>query len=137
MASKRQTRSEQGGIAELRKAAGAWLREKREAAGLSQRVLAQKLGIDYYTFISQIESGRGKVPSDRHEDYAEALGVDAREFALTMLRYCEPELYRMIFEDAVDTKPVVEPAAKPVAGVQSIEERLRVLEAKLAQGNRT
>ncbi|HBT68115.1 MAG TPA: XRE family transcriptional regulator, partial [Agrobacterium sp.] len=39
--------------AALRREAGLWLKEKREALGMSQRELAVKVGIEYYTFISQ------------------------------------------------------------------------------------
>ena len=49
-------------LAEIRKVSGAWLREKREAAGLSQKAVAELVGFDYYTFISQVECGRGKIP---------------------------------------------------------------------------
>jgi len=46
----------------LRREAGIWLKELREARGLSQRDLANLVGVEYYTFISQIESGRGRIP---------------------------------------------------------------------------
>lgn len=81
----------------LRRAGGAWLKARREAAGLSQRELAVRIDIDYYTFISQLESGRGRVPVDRYEKYALAIGVVPRVFALTMLRYHEPVLFQLIF----------------------------------------
>ena len=110
-------------IAELRKISGAWLRAKRESANLSQRALADKLNISYYTFISQIESGRGKVPSDRYEKYAEALGVKPREFALVMLRNSEPEIYRLIFGDETDLRIL--------SDVESLETRLLRVESKL------
>lgn len=46
----------------LRQEAGRWLKQMRESQNLSQRELARRLELDYYTFISQIESGRGRVP---------------------------------------------------------------------------
>ncbi|MDC0400369.1 helix-turn-helix domain-containing protein, partial [Alphaproteobacteria bacterium] len=58
--------------AKLRKEAGRWLRVRREELGLSQRELARRVKIDYYTFISQIEAGRGRVPSDRLQEWATA-----------------------------------------------------------------
>ncbi|MDO1585591.1 helix-turn-helix domain-containing protein [Rhizobium oryzicola] len=111
-----------GDIAELRKEAGLWLRDKRETAGLSQRELATKVGFDYYTFISQIEAGRGKVPSERYEAYSVALNLDPREFAITMLRYNDPHTYALIFGER-------EQSANP--DVAALEERLRRLEAML------
>ncbi len=83
----------------LRREAGAWLREKREAAGLSQRELAGRVGIEYYTFISQIEAGRGRVPAERYEAYAHAVGVPPRDFVKIMMRYNDPITYAILFGD--------------------------------------
>lgn len=108
----------------LRREGGAWLKEKREAAGLSQRELAAKVGIEYYTFISQIEAGRGRVPAERFEAYASALKVSPRDFTMTMLRYNEPIVFRLLAD------PKDEVQAKP-ASLSELEERLRRLEARL------
>jgi len=81
---------------ELRKKAGIWLRTRREDLGLSQRVLADRVNMEYYTFISQIESGKGRVPADRLRNWAEALEVDPREFALTLMQYYDPHTYNLI-----------------------------------------
>ena len=77
------------GVQDLRREGGRWLKEQREKAGLSQRQLAFKVGADYYTFISQLETGRGRIPPDRYRDWAEALGVpprDLRAVAFAVLR---------------------------------------------------
>jgi transcriptional regulator with XRE-family HTH domain len=84
-------------VQELRKEAGAWLRELREVRGLSQRRLAAQLGSDYYTFVSQLETGRGRIPPDRYEAWAEALGVPPFDFVKKLLRYYDPETYRILF----------------------------------------
>ena len=123
MAARVQSQKETSTIAELRKEAGVWLRSKREEAGFSQRELAAKVGFEYYTFISQIESGRGKLPADRYESYAEALDVQPREFATTMLRYNDPHIYGMIFGSDGE--------ADKQQDISAIENRLRLLEAKL------
>ena len=81
-----------------RKQAGTWLKELRGRAGLSQIELAQILGLKYYTFISQVENGFGRVPTDSLEAWAVALGVDPAVFARELLAYYEPELYRLLFE---------------------------------------
>lgn len=83
---------------DLRRAAGIWLRTQRETQSLSQTELAKKLGLEYYTFISQIENGRGKIPPHRYEDWAIALGVPTRDFALRMMQYYDPITYGLIFE---------------------------------------
>lgn len=72
---------------ELRRLGGRWLKERRERAGLSQRQLAEILGVEYYTFISQIETGHGRIPPDRYAAWAEAIrsgsvGFRARDPAL-------------------------------------------------------
>jgi transcriptional regulator with XRE-family HTH domain len=82
----------------LRKLAGTWLKELRGRAGLSQIELARVLGFKYYTFISQVENGFGRVPTESLEQWARALGVEPSEFARELLSYYDPELYRLLFE---------------------------------------
>jgi transcriptional regulator with XRE-family HTH domain len=83
---------------ELRKQAGGWLQERRKAAGLSQIELAARLGLKYYTFVSQVENGFGRVPTDSLEGWARALNIPPAEFARHLLAYYEPELHRLLFE---------------------------------------
>ena len=83
---------------QLRKQAGAWLKELRGRAGLSQIQLADVLGFKYYTFISQVENGFGRVPVESMEAWAKALGADPTDFAKRLLSFYEPELYRLLFE---------------------------------------
>lgn len=78
---------------------GIWLRGLREARGISQRQLADELSLPYYTFISQLETGRGKIPSARYCDWAKALEQEPRDFMMVLLRYYEPEAYGMLFGD--------------------------------------
>lgn len=79
--------------------AGRWLRVKREAAGLTQRELAIKVGALYYTYISQIELGQGKIIPERWPAWAAALDVHPRIFSMKMLQSYEPCAYKMIFGD--------------------------------------
>ena len=81
----------------LRQEAGRWLRELREKRGLSQRELAQKVGAEYYTFISQLEHGRGRIPPDRYLVWARALAVEPREFVQGLMAYYDPVTYEIIF----------------------------------------
>lgn len=83
---------------QLRKQAGAWLKELRGRAGLSQIQLADVLGFKYYTFISQVENGFGRVPVESMEAWAKALGADPTDFAKHLLSFYEPELFRLLFE---------------------------------------
>jgi transcriptional regulator with XRE-family HTH domain len=81
----------------LRRDAGRWLSELREKRGLSQRELAQKVGAEYYTFISQLEHGRGRIPPDRYLVWARALGVEPRAFVRGLMAFYDPVTYEIIF----------------------------------------
>lgn len=85
-------------VYELRRDAGQWLKRLREGQALSQRDLAEKVGVEYYTFISQVESGRGRIPPDRYRLWAKALGVPAREFVMKLMSYYDPVTYRILFD---------------------------------------
>jgi transcriptional regulator with XRE-family HTH domain len=84
-------------VQDLRREGGRWLKELRERAGLSQRELAAKVGAEYYTFISQLETGRGRIPPDRYTQWAEALGVSARDFVRELMRYYDPLTHGILF----------------------------------------
>lgn len=81
----------------LRKQAGDWLKQKRAAAGLSQVDLAARLALKYYTFISQVENGFSRVPTDMMQAWAMHLGLEPAAFAKHLLVYYEPELHRLLF----------------------------------------
>ena len=84
-------------VRRLRQEAGLWLKQLREARGLSQRDLANLVGVDYYTFISQIESGRGRIPPDRYAVFSRSLGVDPAVFVRTILKYYDPVTHELLF----------------------------------------
>ena len=94
------THPQQGHASEaaaLRREAGKWLKDLRQARGLSQRELARQVSVEYYTFISQIESGRGRIPPERYETWAAALAVDVRHFVRTLMSYYDPITYEILF----------------------------------------
>lgn len=80
----------------LREEGGAWLRKQREAIGLTQRELSKILDLKIYTFISQIELGRGRIPQDRYGEWAKALQMDEYDFASKALFYYEPVIYDIV-----------------------------------------
>lgn len=84
---------------QLRQEAGRWLRSRREACEMTQRDLAERVGLRYYTFISQIEGGHGRIPPDQYEAWALALGIEPCDFAKSMLRYYDPFTYRLLFPE--------------------------------------
>lgn len=83
----------------LRKQAGRWLKSLREAHGLSQRQLAHAVGVEYYTFISQLEAGRGRVPPERYTVWARALGVAPKDFVIELMQYYDPITHAILFGD--------------------------------------
>lgn len=91
----------------LRQDAGRWLKQARERADLTQAELAERVGLRYYTFVSQVESGQGRVPIETQGLWAQALGVEPGMFARTLLGWYEPELYRLLFGETAD--PAVAP----------------------------
>jgi transcriptional regulator with XRE-family HTH domain len=85
-------------IQELRREGGKWLRQKRQKANLPQRQLAAKVGAEYYTLVSQLETGRGRVAPDQYHVWAEALNVSPQEFTRAMMRFYDPVTYRILFD---------------------------------------
>lgn len=81
----------------LRRLAGRWLKQKREERNLSQRQLADLLGFEYYTFVSQLETGRGRIPPERYVDWAKALDMDPRDFVYVLMRYYDPITFAILF----------------------------------------
>ena len=84
-------------VQEMRREAGRWLRELREKVGLSQRELANLVHTEYYTFVSQLENGRGRIPPDRYYVWARALQVEPREFVKNLMRYYDPVTFEILF----------------------------------------
>ena len=82
---------------QLRKLAGDWLKQRRADAELSQADLAVRLGLKYYTFISQVENGFSRVPTEIMGAWAKELGIEQAAFAKHLLMYYEPELHRLLF----------------------------------------
>jgi transcriptional regulator with XRE-family HTH domain len=72
---------------QLHNQSGAWLRKLREKQGLSQRELAKRVGAEFYTVVSQLEAGLGRIPPDHYLVWADALGVKPREFVRTVTSY--------------------------------------------------
>ena len=81
------------------------MRELRLQAGLSQREMAAQLGLDYYTFISQLESGVGRVPPERYAEWAKVLRIKPRDFVRTTLYYCAHIAYYVLFGSTVEPSP--------------------------------
>jgi len=57
------------------------------------------VGTEYYTFISQLETGRGRIPPDKYRIWADALSLDARDFVLALLPFYDPITYNILFSE--------------------------------------
>jgi transcriptional regulator with XRE-family HTH domain len=80
-----------------RKLAGTWLKGLRSRAGLTQMELAERLGFKYYSFVSQVENGFGRMPTEKIEAWAQTLGVEPTQFTKTLISFYEPELHRLLY----------------------------------------
>ena len=118
-------------VARLRLEAGLWRKGLREDAGLSQRDLSRHLNLDYYTFISQIESGRGRVPPAQYAAMAKALKVEPHDFAKNMLRFYDPITHDMLFGGEPKQFSPVVPGERKDPKVSQLAKRLAKLEARL------
>ena len=81
----------------LRKRLGVLLRQAREEAGLTQRDIAAHLGYDYYTMVSQIERGLGRIPPEDLTTWATLLKKDPKEFTRLNLYYTDPYVYEALW----------------------------------------
>jgi len=81
----------------LRSNAGVFLKALRTQTQLTQRDVAEALGLRYYTMISQIESGAARVPPEQYAAYAKTLGVDPALFVRKLTQYYDPHTYRALF----------------------------------------
>ncbi len=101
-------------LARRRQEGGAWLRALREKARLSQRELAESVGQVYYSFVSQIEAGKGRVPIAQMELWANALQVSHSYFARGVLKFYDPITHDMLFSegDETDLSKIEDPSAE-------------------------
>ncbi|MDO9427207.1 MAG: helix-turn-helix transcriptional regulator [Methylobacterium sp.] len=95
-------------VRSLRKEAGQELKALREAQGLSQSDIARILNLQQFTFISQLETGRARVPPDQYLVWAKALNIDPKTFVQMLMRYYDPVTHKILF----GTQSSLSPAEK-------------------------
>ncbi|MEM1160988.1 MAG: helix-turn-helix transcriptional regulator [Pseudomonadota bacterium] len=81
---------------DLRRRLGRWLKLRREEKGMTQAELAEALNLRYYSFISQVENGVGRIPQELYPLWSKALNVKEEDFAWVLLAHLEPGLFRML-----------------------------------------
>lgn len=76
---------------------GSFLKSHREQAGFTQKALADSIGLEYYTMISQMELGYVSIPPSLWVPLATTLGMDRSDFSLRCLSSYQPEVYNALF----------------------------------------
>jgi transcriptional regulator with XRE-family HTH domain len=77
---------------------GAYIKEKRLAAGLTQQDVVDRMGKDFwFTALSAVERGERNLPPHLWRDIAEVLGLNKASFGKLLLRYTHPWAYGMIY----------------------------------------
>jgi transcriptional regulator with XRE-family HTH domain len=89
--------------------AGEYLSALRKDKGLTQRDVSEELELKYYTFISQVENGQGRLPPKLWVKTAKCLGVNIQEFSLKMLEFYDPHAFFAITKGEETTEDVNTP----------------------------
>jgi DNA-binding XRE family transcriptional regulator len=76
---------------------GALIKAAREKAGLTQKAVADAVGLNYYTMISQMELGYVTVPPALWVKLPDVLGMDRQDFVLRCLAAHQPQVYQALF----------------------------------------
>ena len=64
---------------------------------MTQRELSEELGYDYYTFVSQFESGQGRLPEAHYEQMAKLLNVELLDFTKKMLVFHHQHIFKALY----------------------------------------
>ncbi len=78
---------------------GRRLKDARKSQGYTQKALADALGIEYYTVISQMELGYMSIPASLWGPIADVLGMDRTEWIVMCLNEYSPEVYSSLFQN--------------------------------------
>ena len=81
-------------------AIGNIIKEKRISEGYSQKGLADALGIEYYTMISQIELGYMAVPPSLWVPLEDKLRFEPAELSILCLSEYQPNIFAALFGNA-------------------------------------
>jgi len=75
---------------------GAYMASLREARGMTQKQVADLVGVTD-NHVSDIENGVRKISPERYEQFAKVFGVDRHEFGKRVLFHYDPFAYKLLF----------------------------------------
>jgi transcriptional regulator with XRE-family HTH domain len=76
---------------------GAMLKQARTDADFTQKALADALGLEYYTMVSQMELGYISIPASLWVPLAQTLHIDQTEWVTRCLVEYQPDLFYALF----------------------------------------
>lgn len=87
-------------VRNLRKAGGAWVKQCRLNKGLTQLQVAEAVGLENYTMVSMIESGRRRIPPELYESWAAVMDLKPFDFVRNIMQYYDPITYDILFKES-------------------------------------
>jgi transcriptional regulator with XRE-family HTH domain len=81
---------------ERRQELGKWLRGLRKSKNWTQVDAAKHLDYKWFTFITQVEGGHARIPTEAWETWAKAYDVEISEFVTRVLRAYDPVLLKLV-----------------------------------------
>lgn len=112
--------------AEIRREFGGWFKAERESRGISQKYVAEKVGVTV-TQLSRIERGLSGTRRDTVISLAEIIGVDATE----ALRRYEPENVRSLANERLGSIEVAYEGLRTNESKQKVDWLIEMLEREV------
>lgn len=85
---------------------GQYIKQSRIDAGLTQKQLADALGMEYYNTISQVENDRINLPPTHWRNAANAMNLNVQEFILKCLNLMQPDMRHAVFGTLPDNEVI-------------------------------
>jgi transcriptional regulator with XRE-family HTH domain len=77
-------------LRQLRREGGILLKRRRELLGKTQKHIAERVGLEPYTIVDQLEQGIGRIEPYQYTQWAEALELPLRRLVAEVLRHMDP-----------------------------------------------
>jgi transcriptional regulator with XRE-family HTH domain len=77
-------------LRQLRREGGLLLKQRRELLGMSQKQIAERVGLAAYTIVDQLEHGVGRIEPHQFLQWAEVLELPLRRLVAEVLRHIDP-----------------------------------------------